>query len=232
MQLKTYLLASLFALEAHSSAPVSHTSYTYGYPALPSRLYGYVRPSKLTTSTGKPTSTPFPSNKPFGLLLVRSGSAIHLSSIQASQSSLFVNLADQNASCSTPTNYATFSLNNIVLSLYNPDPKSPGAQTVFVDRSSMGQGKIGYVTAKNGTLTLGRYWEIKRWNMDNQHLEFANGSVQACPTGLGGSWMLWLGGVEKPAGIEGCFGVLARVVETTSPVPCQYSWIVADKMDL
>lgn len=160
---------------------------------------------------------PAPSSQTFGLIAIRSGSAVQNSGVQAALSSLFVNLPSQNASCDATTNFATFYIQDTELHLY---AASATPQTIFVDRSGMGQGKIGYVT---GAEPLGKNWETKGWTVSDQELQFDGTGLQACPNSVDGGWSLWLAGVEKPGFNEGCLGIGARAVETDAPIGCLYT---------
>ena len=71
---------------------------------------------------------------------------------------------------------------------------------------------------------LGRNFETKGWNVDeNDNLRFKDQSLQACPSTVDSTWSLWLAGVGKPAGLEGCLGFSARTLTNENPVKCSYS---------
>lgn len=188
--LNTLLCLSLAALSA-SAAPVDSSSYSVNS--------GY----SIT-----PTY--------FGVIAIRSGSPIQNAGFQASDSRLVVGATKQNASCSS--NFASFWINGDgELNLFSTDNPP---QKVFVDRSGMGQGIVGYVT---GAQPLVRNGETKGWAVKNNALEFDGTSLQACPGAIDNAWSLWLSGVTNPGGNSGCLGISTLVVNTTSPVSCTYS---------
>lgn len=82
-------------------------------------------------------------------------------------------------------------------------------------------GKIGYVT---GAEPLGKNWETRGWAIDaNNELEFDGTGIQACPGAIDGGWSLWLQGVDKPAYIENCTGIIAAAIKTDNPIGCLYT---------
>ncbi|KAF2869060.1 cell wall protein PhiA [Massariosphaeria phaeospora] len=170
------------------------------------------------TANGLPASTAAAADSTFGVIAIRSGSLVQNAGFQAARSSLFVNLASQNASCEDESNYATFYIEDEELHLYTV---SGLTQTVFVDRSGMGMGKVGYV---NCTTQLGRNSETKGWAVGyGGNLEFQGIGFQACPGSIDGGWSLWLQGVEKPGFNEGCLGVSTNVLTTDEPIGCDYT---------
>ena len=78
-----------------------------------------------------------------------------------------------------------------------------------------------------GPTAPGGRLEVKGWAVDeNDNLNFKGTGLQACPN-TDGSWNIWLAGVEKPAGIEGCLPFVGRTITDTKPVKCTYSNYVA-----
>ncbi|KAF2793743.1 cell wall protein PhiA [Melanomma pulvis-pyrius CBS 109.77] len=154
----------------------------------------------------------------FGLITIHSGSEVQNAGVQAARGSLLVNAKSQNASCDVETNFATFYIQDEELHLY---AASATPQTIFVDRSGMGQGKIGYVT---GAEPLGKNWETVGWSVDETSgLVFDGTGLQACPGSIDGAWSLWLAGVDTPGFNQNCTGVKAREIETTEPISCVYT---------
>ena len=91
------------------------------------------------TASALPQATPIEQGSPFGVITIRSGSAIQNAGVQAAKSSLLVGAKAQNASCDAETNSATFYINaEGELNLYESKSSARG-QTVFVDRSGMGK---------------------------------------------------------------------------------------------
>ncbi|KAM0262178.1 hypothetical protein ACHAQJ_001923 [Trichoderma viride] len=165
-------------------------------------------------------AAPHPAPATFGIMALRSASPIHFAEVSAARSGLFLNLPLSNATCKGESSgHATFYIANEELSLYSCEGKT---QKVFVDRSGMGQGIVGYVT---GNQFLPRNGEWKGWSIDaNQNLWFKNQGFVACPNSIDGSWRLWLNvGVSKPGGNEGCLGLTARTLEIKKPVSCRYT---------
>lgn len=85
-----------------------------------------------------PTDTKIVSNPSFQVISLRSGSDIHFSKVIAANSSLFLGLPDQGASCDRgeKPDAATFYLKNGELYLYKTDNPP---QQVYADRSGMGK---------------------------------------------------------------------------------------------
>ncbi|KAF2685626.1 cell wall protein PhiA [Lentithecium fluviatile CBS 122367] len=172
------------------------------------------------TASALPQSivTPIPADAKFGVITIRSGSPIHNQALQAARNSLLVGAKSQNASCDADTNFATFYINDEELFLY---AASATPQTIFVDRSGMGMGKIGYVT---GAEPLGRNWETRGWAIGaNNELQFDGTGIQACPGAIDGSWSIWLQGLEKPGWNENCTTVAGTAIKTDNPIGCLYT---------
>ncbi|KAM5354451.1 hypothetical protein ACJ41O_001100 [Fusarium nematophilum] len=158
----------------------------------------------------------------FEALALRSASPIHFEGIQAAKSFISLNLAKQGASCDRKSdNQATFNLVGDELFLYR---KSATPQQLWVDRSGMGQGVLGYTT---GAQPAPRNAERKGWKIDkNGDLTFNGAGFIACPNSskAGGSWSVWVSaGVKQPGGNKGCLGFTARTVKTTKPNSCLYT---------
>ncbi|KAJ4317221.1 hypothetical protein N0V84_007440 [Fusarium piperis] len=158
---------------------------------------------------------------PFQVLALRSGSDIHFATVNAAKSSLFLKLPNSSAACdSNSDSSATFSLTKDgELYLYSTDNPP---QQVFVDRSGMGQGKIGYTTGaqlppKNG--------ELKGWSIDEDgNLSLKGAGLLACPNSAEGAWSVWVStGVANPGGNEGCVEFSARTTEVEKPISRTYT---------
>ncbi|KAF7557249.1 hypothetical protein G7Z17_g779 [Cylindrodendrum hubeiense] len=155
----------------------------------------------------------------FEVMSLRSASPIHFSELQAARNSIFMHLPDQKATCHTKSdNAVTFKLVGTELHLY----KSSGTpQKVWVDRSGMGQGVLGYSTGdlkpKNG--------EHKGWKIDkNGDLTFNGAGLLACPGSISKSWSVWVNaGVSNPGGNKNCLGFTARTLPITKPNSCKYT---------
>ncbi|KAG9257208.1 uncharacterized protein F5Z01DRAFT_647966 [Emericellopsis atlantica] len=182
----------------------------------------------LTSAAPAPTPSATPSTnvKAFNLMTLRSASPIHFGQVSASKSNIFVNLPEdaQDATCDAKvTNGATFSLRDGALFLYNEDTDEE--QQVWVDRSGMGQGNVGYIS---GGQNPPRNAELTGWtstvNGDFSYLNFNGAGLIACPAVPEGSWSVWVNaGVTNPGGSEGCLGFNAMVQPTEEPVSCTYS---------
>ncbi|KAL5334004.1 hypothetical protein BJX70DRAFT_391777 [Aspergillus crustosus] len=177
--------------------------------------------SLALTATAQPTGTCTPS-KPdtFGIVAIHSGDAVQYSGFNAALRSIFAGLPSQNATCDgTDDGFATFYIKDEALYLYGP---SETTQQLFVDRSGMGQGKIGYTVGdeqgpRNGERTG---WAI---NEDN-HLQFGGSDLIACPNSIDGAYSIWASaGVANPGGNSDCIGIAARVEKESAPVSCTYS---------
>ncbi|KAH7346370.1 hypothetical protein BKA65DRAFT_502266 [Rhexocercosporidium sp. MPI-PUGE-AT-0058] len=181
----------------------------------------------LTTLAGLAAASPTPqlpvATNPsyFNLLAIRSGSAIQYATFGAAQSSLFANLPAQNASCDAPgVNTATFTLNNGTLNLY---AASATPQTFYVDRSWMGQGKLGYTT---GAQPMPRNGERTGWQIKDGYLYFYDSGLIACPNSIDGAWSVWVNvNIENPAGNSNCTPFAPKVLEVAegAQVGCLYT---------
>lgn len=98
------------------------------------------------TASALPQTTPIAAGQGFGIITIRSGSDVQNSGVQAARSGLLVNAKSQNASCDVETNFATFYINDEQELHLWESTTSARPQTVYVDRSGMGQGLIGYTT--------------------------------------------------------------------------------------
>ncbi|KAF9888841.1 hypothetical protein FE257_008210 [Aspergillus nanangensis] len=156
----------------------------------------------------------------FGVVSIHSGSAVQYAPFNAALSSIFAGLSSQNASCARPDEQtATFYIKDGSLYLYD---KSATPQQLYVDRSGMGQGKIGYTT---GAQPPPRNAEREGWAIDaNNHLQFGGSDLIACPNSIDRAWSIWANaGVENPGFNEGCVGIAARVEKTNDPNGCVYT---------
>ncbi|KAI8959399.1 cell wall protein PhiA [Daldinia sp. FL1419] len=159
-------------------------------------------------------------NAKFSLMALRSASEVHFASFGAAKSSIFLKLPSQNASCDAgPADYATFYLQDGGLYLY---AASATPQQLYVDRSGMGQGKLGYTT---GAQPPPRNGERASFTLDeNNDLTFNDAGFIACPNSIDGAWSVWVSaGVSQPAGNEGCLGISVRAVEASEPNGCLYT---------
>ncbi|KAK2763778.1 hypothetical protein FQN54_009395 [Arachnomyces sp. PD_36] len=154
----------------------------------------------------------------FGLIAIHSTSPVHNGGISASEGRLWIN-HKQNADCEKPYDFATFTVKDAALYLYNADATPLETQQFYVDRSGMGQGITGFTTGDDPFPSKA---ERDGFEVNNNHLEFDRNDFQACPVG-DGSYTLWLSGVDKPAGIEGCIQVVLRTIPTDEPVSCVYT---------
>ncbi|KAK0120121.1 hypothetical protein ONS95_011529 [Cadophora gregata] len=181
----------------------------------------------LTTLAGLAAACPTPqppvTNDPayFSLLAIRSGSSIQYATFGAAKSSLFANLPAQNASCDAcGVNTATFTLKDGTLNLY---AASATPQTFYVDRSGMGQGKLGYTT---GAQPTPKNAERTGWNIKDGYLYFNEAGLIACPNSIDGAWSVWVSaGIENPAGNSNCtpFAPKVQAIEKGRQIGCVYT---------
>ncbi|RYP89244.1 hypothetical protein DL769_000137 [Monosporascus sp. CRB-8-3] len=174
----------------------------------------------LSSASCVPRASELPAESKFTLMALRSASPVHFASFGATQSSLFLNLPDQDATCDVEDpGYATFYLKDGGLYLY---AASATPQQIYADRSGMGQGKLGYTT---GAQRPPRNAEVDGWVVDESgNLSLDGAGFLACPDSIEGSWILWIdAGVAQPGGNSGCLGISARAVEATKPISCQYT---------
>ncbi|GAW18691.1 hypothetical protein ANO14919_081720 [Xylariales sp. No.14919] len=178
------------------------------------------KPSPTTSAPSystvpSPSSTAIAPGEPFGLMALRSASPIHFAQFGAALSSVFLNLPSQNATCDdgenpTTADYATFTLSEEgELYLYR---QSATPQQLFVDRSGMGQGKLGYTT---GAQPGPRNGERTAFSLDDYNdLSFNGAGFLACPNSIDGAWSVWVdAGVSSPGGNSDCLGLSARAVK-------------------
>ncbi|KAI1841419.1 hypothetical protein JX265_001513 [Neoarthrinium moseri] len=155
----------------------------------------------------------------FGVLSIRSGSQLQYAGWSAASGGIFNLLPEQKVSCDpgADESYATFTIVDGALNLYsNQNPP----QQLYVDRSGMGMGKIGYTT---GAEPAPRSGERTGWAVTGTELTFDGSGFVACPGYEGGAWEIWLGGVsDHPGWNYNCTGVGARVVPISEPVSCLY----------
>ncbi|KAL5356159.1 hypothetical protein BJX96DRAFT_142386 [Aspergillus floccosus] len=160
------------------------------------------------------------SSEYFGVVAIHSTSAVQYAPFNAALSSIFAGLPNQNASCARPKEQtATFYIQDGALYLYD---KSATPQEIYVDRSGMGQGKIGYTT---GAQPTPRNAERKGWAIDaNNHLQFDGSDLIACPNSIDGAWSIWANaGVSNPGWNKDCVSIAARVEKTSNPNGCLYT---------
>ncbi|KAH7171259.1 hypothetical protein EDB81DRAFT_778066 [Dactylonectria macrodidyma] len=159
------------------------------------------------------------STNTFEVLSLRSASGIHFTGFQASNNNIRLKQATQGATCKSPTdNLATFKLVDGNLFLYH---EGTTPQQLFVDRSGMGQGKLGYTTNVKEIPTR---WERTGWAVDgNGDLKFKGVGFLACPSG-DGSWNVWMNaGFSQPGGSSGCLSLTARAIKIGKPNSCTYT---------
>jgi hypothetical protein len=190
------------------------------------------KPSSSTPTYSTPTSSTAPSSTAiapgdkFGIMALRSASPIHFAQVDAALGSIFLNLPSQNATCDdgtkpTTAEYATFTLSDGGgLYLY---AASATPQQLYVDRSGMGQGKLGYTT---GAQPGPRNSERTGFTLDQyDDLSFNGAGFLACPNSIDGAWSVWVDtNVSNPGGNSGCLGFNARAVKIAgTPNSCLYT---------
>ncbi|KAF2634216.1 hypothetical protein P280DRAFT_297933 [Massarina eburnea CBS 473.64] len=178
----------------------------------------FVAASAALTASALPQTTPIAADAKFGILAIHSGSDIQNTPFQAALSSIIIGANSQNASCDAPTNSATFYLQDSELKLF---AESATPQSLFVDRSGMGQGKVGFVT---GAQPLPSNAETKGWAIDDKNVLSFNGEgLQACPNSIDGAWSVWLSGTTNPAGNSECIGISPAVQVADPAIGCSYT---------
>ncbi|KPM45369.1 hypothetical protein AK830_g1179 [Neonectria ditissima] len=167
-----------------------------------------------------PYSNPEPKAVVFEALALRSATDIHFSSIQAAKSNIFLQLPHQKAVCEHRSdNAATFKLVGGELFLYR---EAGPHQQLYVDRSGMGQGKLGYTT---GSQSAPRNAERKGWKIEKGGiLGFKGNSFVACPHSIDNSWSVWIyNGIKNPGGNKGCLDFIAQTATIKDPNSCKYT---------
>ncbi|KAF9771798.1 hypothetical protein IL306_010544 [Fusarium sp. DS 682] len=157
-------------------------------------------------------------------LALRSASPIHFNYLQAAEDHISLKLKKQGASCDrgVKTNEATFLLSGDELYLYKTDNPP---QQLYVDRSGMGQGLLGYTTGVQG---IPRNGERKGFKINKDGiLQFDGSDFIACPNGKDlekTSWSVWINaGVANPGWSENCLGFSVKAAKVDKPVGCQYT---------
>ena len=159
----------------------------------------------------------------FELMSLRSASPIHFGRVNAADNDLFINHPNQNAEClkSDGNGPAIFQLNKEDKTLWLYKVGNP-RQQIWVDRSGMGQGNVGYISGVQG---LPRNAEREGWEVDETgNLSFNGAGLLACPSTIEGAYTIWVdAGVTAPGGSEGCLGFSGRTIEVAEPDMCTYT---------
>ncbi|KAJ5274117.1 hypothetical protein N7478_009242 [Penicillium angulare] len=165
------------------------------------------------------SALPSTQSETFNVVSIHSGSDVQYDGFNAAKSSILAGLKSQGASCARPKDQdATFYIKDGALYLY---AASATPQEIYVDRSGMGQGKIGYTT---GAQPAPKNSERKGWAIKNDHLQFAGNDLIACPNSIDGAWSIWASaGVANPGGNKDCVGIAARIEKTSKPNSCLYT---------
>ncbi|CAJ0544446.1 Ff.00g036210.m01.CDS01 [Fusarium sp. VM40] len=173
-------------------------------------------------AAGIASAAPNPDVEVFQAVALRSASAVHHASLQASNNSLFLNLKDQGASCDrgVKEDAATFSIDKktgevLLYSTSNP------RQQLFTDRSGMGQGVLQYRT---GAQPLCTRCEETRWAINEDgHLQYDGEDFRACPLEDGSYSVRINTGVDNPAGNKDCIPFSLITSKVAEPVGCLYT---------
>ncbi|KAF2130060.1 hypothetical protein P153DRAFT_366536 [Dothidotthia symphoricarpi CBS 119687] len=176
-----------------------------------------------------PMDTTIATGNVFHVMSIRSGSDIQYSSLQAYENGLYLNKDDQDSTCdgagNENVNYASFYLSSEG-GLYLNTPGNP-PQQVYVDRSTEGQGSIGYTT---GAQPIGAHQERGPFSVVDGNLVFVCGGESpysgflACPNAVGGGYSVHLDtGLTTPAGLTGCVGFVAKALKEDNPIQCLYT---------
>ncbi|KAJ5805161.1 hypothetical protein N7474_011048 [Penicillium riverlandense] len=175
--------------------------------------------SLAATTAALPATECATESEAFGIVAIHSGSDVQYSSFNAAKGTIFAGLKKQGARCARPKEQdATFYIKNGALYLYDT---SATPQEIFVDRSGMGQGVIGYDTLAQGTP---KYGERKGWAIKDGHLQFAGNHLIACPHSIDGAWSIWVSvGDANPGDNKNCVGIAARIEKISNPNACHYT---------
>ncbi|RSM00172.1 hypothetical protein CDV31_011906 [Fusarium ambrosium] len=158
-----------------------------------------------------PADTKIVSNPSFQVISLRSASDIHFSKVTAANSSLFLGLADQGASCDRgeKPDAATFYLKSGELFLYKTDNPP---QQIYADRSGMAKAVLATSPALSHPLIDG-----------DGNLTLEGASLRAC-LGANDAWVVWVSaGSANPNGYDECLGFTARTGNIEDPVSCLYT---------
>ncbi|EDU45783.1 hypothetical protein PtrSN002B_006495 [Pyrenophora tritici-repentis] len=183
-----------------------------------------------TMVSALPQATQFEKISPgdtFHVMSLRTGTPIQFGNMQAANSRLYINAPKQNeTNCGDEHNYATFQLGqNGTLNLFTEAPY----QSVYVDRSGMAQGAIGFTT---GAQPGPKYAQYDGWSITKDSiLTYTTNDIfkdqlnfQACPNAVGGGYAVWLGGNFDPAGQKDCIPFSGLAVKKPEDLRCHYSF--------
>ncbi|KAE8353169.1 hypothetical protein BDV28DRAFT_112222 [Aspergillus coremiiformis] len=165
--------------------------------------------SVVATAAASPAAAADSGSQYFGVIAIHSGSGVQNAGFNAAKGGLIAGLKDKSAGCETTNFYISEG------SLYIYD-NTARTQEIFVDRSGMGQGLIGYTV---GVQPAPKNTERKGWAIKDTHLQFDGSDLIACATADG--YKIWASaGVAAPGGYTDCVSIAARVVEIAEPVAC------------
>ncbi|KAI9050865.1 hypothetical protein LZ554_004983 [Drepanopeziza brunnea f. sp. 'monogermtubi'] len=125
-----------------------------------------------------------------------------------------------------PGSFATFAIDRDRV-LYLHTGSGP-VQNFYVDRSGMGQGKLGYTT---GDQPSPENAERRGWGVVDGFLYFDGAGLIACPSDIDDAWSVWVSvDVQDPGDNAGCTPFAARVdylaedgTAGSGPIPCEYT---------
>ncbi|KAK7959452.1 uncharacterized protein PG986_004306 [Apiospora aurea] len=175
----------------------------------------------IAAASAAAVSAQTPIGQTFGVLSIASGTKLQYAGWSASSRGIFNYGQAQDAACDkgVKEEYATFHLNDkSELFLFNNGQNPP--QQLYVDRSGMGQGIMGYTT---GVEPAPRNAERTGFSIEDGHLKFDGSDFQACPGYAEGAYKIWVAGATNPGGNSNCTAVAARVQTISEPVGCLYS---------
>ncbi|KAK8079167.1 hypothetical protein PG994_002974 [Apiospora phragmitis] len=174
----------------------------------------------ITAASASAVSAQTPIGQTFGVLSIASGTPLQYAGWSASAQGIWNLGPAQDAGCDkgAKEEFATFHLTDkSELFLFNNGQNPP--QQLWVDRSGMGQGIMGYTTGVQPTV---RNAERTGFSIEDGHLKFDGGDFQACPGYEDGAYKIWLAGITNPGGNANCTAIAARVQTLSEPVGCLY----------
>ncbi|GAO14150.1 uncharacterized protein UV8b_06554 [Ustilaginoidea virens] len=172
--------------------------------------------------SGSTLAAPTTTNRSWPFIITSMGSPtpVHYGRLTAANMGFTINGSNQGAQCDKENDSATFQLQGSQLFLYSANNE---VQQVFVDRSGMGGGAIGYFD--NTKSAPGSHFELDGWSINHKdQLVFGNSKLAACPPyEEGGVWTVRVISTENQAESKSCIHFDARVTPQDNPSSCIYS---------
>lgn len=181
----------------------------------------FIAASLAAVSFAAPACQAQPVDNPyqkFTLVAINSGTDVQYADVSAGLGKLWLKRTPQGAVCDKPSERAFLDIVDGAGFLYSRPV--PQGQQLWVDRSGMGQGNLGFTT---GGQAIPRNGERTGFGISGGHFQFDGKDFIACPS-VNGTYGLYVDvGIENPAGNKDCLPVALRVTNETDPIACYYT---------